>query len=265
MRWWSRHKTRWRKLEKLTKDVAVLSNMRQEIAAAEQAQAAAPEPVEEISVEEIETPALDATAVEPAVEPAIPEPAPGVLDALVNDLESSLGDGFLPDTGRWLNPLPDRRRRSSTQNPRWRRRTRKPARWANSLPIWKRLLATASCPKLPRPSRKLPRCTWLSRNQSQWRKLLHGFQFQLRTAEVVTPMVSGGAAAAAAPALDPKAAPATAAPTFTYQPSKIRPLGIPTPAAAPKIDSAAGIDLADMFGESEAGAGRRNCDRRRRS
>src|SRR5437868_3778142 len=67
------------KLEKLTKDVAVLSNMRQEIAAAEQAQAAQPEIVEEVSVEEIETPALEAQPVEPS----IPEPAPGVLDALV--------------------------------------------------------------------------------------------------------------------------------------------------------------------------------------
>jgi tetratricopeptide (TPR) repeat protein len=36
-------------------------------------------------------------AVEPVAEPTVePPPAPGVLDALVSDLESSLGEGFLP-------------------------------------------------------------------------------------------------------------------------------------------------------------------------
>ncbi len=88
------------KLQKLTKDVATLSTMRQEIEAAAHAPAPAePESIEEITVEE-EAPA---PAPEPEPEPqpevaAAPEPEPGVLDEFVNDLESSLGDGFLPET-----------------------------------------------------------------------------------------------------------------------------------------------------------------------
>jgi tetratricopeptide (TPR) repeat protein len=39
-------------------------------------------------------------------------------------------------------------------------------------------------------------------------------------------------------------------PVFTYHPSKVRPLGVPESGPAPqKIESGAGIDLADMFGE----------------
>src|SRR5437762_10846803 len=48
-------------------------------------------------------------------------------------------------------------------------------------------------------------------------------------------------AAAAAPAPQP------GAPTFTYQPAKIRPLAPQKPAAP--LSTGAGVDLADMFGE----------------
>ncbi len=56
------------------------------------------------------------------------------------------------------------------------------------------------------------------------------------------------AAAAPAPALEPAPAP-VAAPTFTYQPTKVRPLAPAAAASTPKFDSGAGVDLADMFGE----------------
>jgi pilus assembly protein FimV len=235
------------KLEKLTKDLAVLSNMRQEIAAAEQAHAAVPEPVEEISLEEIETPAIEATPVESvALEPAIPEPAPGVLDALVNDLESSLGDGFLP-TPAVAEPAPE------------------PApavEYAESLESahsetgalgefvadLEASLGDSFLPEAPAPVAEAPATHVQAPQPAPVAQATPQTPVPVRP-PVVTPMVSGGAAAAAAPALDPKASPTTAAPTFTYQPSKIRPLGVPTPTAAPKIDSVAGIDLADMFGE----------------
>jgi tetratricopeptide (TPR) repeat protein len=53
------------------------------------------------------------------------------------------------------------------------------------------------------------------------------------------------AAAAPAPALEP----AAASPSFTYQPTPVRPLAPATAAAAQKLDSGAGVDLADMFGD----------------
>jgi tetratricopeptide (TPR) repeat protein len=60
-----------------------------------------------------------------------------------------------------------------------------------------------------------------------------------------TPAVHAAAAAAPAPAKE--AAPAVAAPTFSYQPTKKRTLA-PEVSAAPRVD-AASVDLADMFGE----------------
>ncbi len=238
------------KLEKFTKDVAVLSNMRQEIAVAEQAQAASPALVEEISVEEIEAPALDATPVEPAApEPAVPEPAPGVLDALVNDLESSLGDGFLP-TPAVAEPAPQAEPAPAVE---YAEATMEAAHAETGalgefVADLEASLGDSFLPEAPAPVAEAPA---VHKAAPEPQPVAQASTAPIPPAppKFVAPVVSGGAAAAAAPALDPNVAPATAAPTFTYQPSKIRPLGVPTPAAAPKIDSAAGIDLADMFGE----------------
>jgi len=80
------------KLYRLRPEPSLLSALRHEIgAAAAQARIQEPEAIEEVS-------AVDIPAV-PADEPsAVPEPKPAILDALVSDLESSLGDGFLPQT-----------------------------------------------------------------------------------------------------------------------------------------------------------------------
>jgi pilus assembly protein FimV len=59
---------------------------------------------------------------------------------------------------------------------------------------------------------------------------------------------SGRAAAAAAPAPAMEAAPAAAAPTFSYQPTKKRTLAPEVAPATPRVD-ATSVDLADMFGE----------------
>ena len=78
------------KLERLKPEPSLLSALWDEIeAGSAQAPATDAEAIEEISVADI--PAVPETKVSPA-----PEPKPGVLDALVSDLESSLGDGFLP-------------------------------------------------------------------------------------------------------------------------------------------------------------------------
>jgi pilus assembly protein FimV len=125
------------KLQTVTTDEAILSPIEAEIQAAAQ-QPAEPEadevtpveavseftvdePSEEITIEEIPVEAAEAPAVEevapeppapvaeieappaphvepPAVEPPVSAPTPGVLQEFVTDLESSLGDSFLPGT-----------------------------------------------------------------------------------------------------------------------------------------------------------------------
>src|SRR5581483_279290 len=220
-------------------DVAMLSNMRQEIAAAEQAQAAQPEIVEEVSVEEIETPGLEA----PPTEPPAPEPQPGVLDALVNDLESSLGDGFLA-TPAVAEPSPEAAPAAAVE---FAEAATEPAVaetgvLGDFVADLEASLGDSFLPEAPAPVAEV---TPPPRPEP-------APVAQAAPAPVAPPMprpvVTGGAAAAAAPALEPTA-PAAAAPTFTYQPTKMRQLGTPAPAAAPKLDASAGVDLADMFGE----------------
>ena len=89
------------RLYRLRPEPSLLSDLRHEIeAASAQPRSPEPEAIEEISVADI--PAV------PAEEAAsVPEPKPAILDALVSDLESSLGDGFLPQTTvREVTPVP---------------------------------------------------------------------------------------------------------------------------------------------------------------
>jgi pilus assembly protein FimV len=108
--------TAFEKLQTLTSDETILSAMESEIQAASQAEAVAEEgpapdeavseitidePTAEIAVEEApaaaeETPAVVEEAA-PVAEASV-ETAPGVLQEFVSDLESSLGEGFLPGT-----------------------------------------------------------------------------------------------------------------------------------------------------------------------
>ena len=80
------------RLYRLRPEQSLLSALRHEIeAAAAQARTPEPEAIEEISVADIPAVPTDQPSV-------VPEPEPAILDALVSDLESSLGDGFLPQT-----------------------------------------------------------------------------------------------------------------------------------------------------------------------
>ena len=80
------------KLYRLRPEPSLLSTLRHEIeSAAAQARTPDPEAIEEISVADIPAaPAQEASSA--------PVTKPAILDALVSDLESSLGDGFLPQT-----------------------------------------------------------------------------------------------------------------------------------------------------------------------
>jgi tetratricopeptide (TPR) repeat protein len=80
------------RLYRLRPEPSLLSALRHEIeAAAAQPRTPEPEAIEEISAADI-----PAVPTEEAV--PVPDPKPAILDALVSDLESSLGDGFLPQT-----------------------------------------------------------------------------------------------------------------------------------------------------------------------
>jgi pilus assembly protein FimV len=117
------------RLQTLTHDPALLTTLRGEIEAANQAptaqeESSAPDSIEEIAAEDIPSadlpaeeitvsledaapsevtpaafePAPEAAASAPEVEPEVTVEQPGVLKEFVADLESSLGDSFLPGT-----------------------------------------------------------------------------------------------------------------------------------------------------------------------
>jgi pilus assembly protein FimV len=212
----------FRKLEQLNPDASRLETLRAELAAAH-AQTPASEAV---SVEVAEGP------VQVEEEPASPQqtaPAqtPPALDALVSDLESSLGDGFLPQTtAQEFTPKADAQPADTESVPA--------AGEAQPAPVLDALVSDlesslgasflAEAPvaqTAPVPAQNTP-------------------------TPAPTPAAAPIAMAAAA-----AAAPAAASPTFTYQPSTIRPLVPQVPGAAPpsKSEAGPGVDLADMFGE----------------
>jgi len=199
-----------RKLERLKPEAATLEALRAEIEAARQHAPAA----EAVSVEVAEN------SVQAEEEAAAPEKAPATLDAFVSDLESSLGDGFLPQTT-----------------------TQEFAVKAETEPM-----APAAAEAQPAPVLD----ALVSDLESSLGDSFLAEAPVAQTAPVPTQTVPApavpevpaamAAAAAAAPAFSP---------TFTYHPSTIRPLAPQVPGAVPpsKPDAGAGVDLADMFGE----------------
>jgi pilus assembly protein FimV len=203
----------FRKLEQLKPDAAKLESLRAEIEAAQTHASAA----EAVSVEITE----NAVQME---EPATPEQAPAALDAFVSDLESSLGDGFLPQTT------------------------------AQDFDVKPEIAAVAAEP-VPAAADAQPAPVLDALVSDLESSLGDSFMAEAPVAQAVPvpaqtvpvpepPAVPAAMAAAAA------AAPAVS-PTFTYQPSRIRPLAPQAPEAVPpsKSDAGAGVDLADMFGE----------------
>jgi len=231
------------KLEGLKPEPALLSTLRAEIeAGSAQAPTLEAEAIEEISVADI--PAVPEEEVAPA-----PEPKAGVLDALVSDLESSLGDGFLPQAAAHeVAPEPE------------------PAPQAAEL--------AAAAPE-HQPSGKLNNFvsdleaslgdSFLAEApvvKAEPRSKLRAVPEPEAKPEAVSaksaaviptsapPAQVPAAMAAAATPVGPAHQAASAPATFTYQPSTARPLSTPAPGPTlPKFDSGPGVDLADMFGE----------------
>ena len=226
------------KLEKLTNDAAQLAAMRDEIAAASAHPQAGEAAIEEIEIEDVDSiPAVEEAEAEVprAPEPA-PEPKAGVLDEFVSDLESSLGEDFLPQTAAHLAPpaVPE------PVTPQYAEATASAEHGSlgEFVADLEASLGDSFLPEAPAPEPE-PEPKPVARP------------------EIATPTparrhaaapMAGGAAAAAAPAPEKPAAAATS-PTFTYQPTKVRPLAPAAAAATPQFDSGAGVDLADMFGD----------------
>jgi len=229
------------KMERLKPEPSLLSALRDEIETViAQPPTADAEAIEEISVADIPSAPEEEAG-------SVPESKAGALNTFVSDLESSLGEGFLPQaTAHEVPPVPEAEPQAAE-------------------------CAVASTE--PKPSGKLD--TFVSdleaslgdsflaeapvvqvEAQSEARAIREKEPEPVSAkAEATVPasappeQVPAAMAAAAAQA-GPAPEPASVPPTFTYHPSAVRPLAAQVPGhTPPKFDSGPGVDLADMFGE----------------
>ncbi len=191
---------------------AVVEELVVEAPPAPLAEIAAPEPVAQV-------PAPVAPAPKQA---SVPAPAPGVLNDIVADLESSLGDSFLPDTS--AQPMAE-----------------KPAP-----PV-----APAATPK-PKP--QAPAIVPPTAENDTLGDLVSDLESSLGDSFLAEAPATQPTAAAAAPVPPPPSAPiaamsaAASASSAMSQPQA--PVQPPVPASKNTANTAAaGFDLADMFGE----------------
>src|SRR5438094_940739 len=209
------------RLLKLKPSTATVSALREEIeAATAQVAGIEPEAIEEVSVEEAEAPAEEITP------PPMPKQKPGVLKEFVSNLESSLGEGFLPQTtAKEITPHPAPAMAEVAQAPGQPGHAGVLGEFVSDLEA---SLGDSFLPHAPVP-------------QTQVEAVPAAAHSAIAVAATAAPAAPMASAAAAAPAPQP------GAPTFTYQPAKIRPLAPQKPAAP--LSTGAGVDLADMFGE----------------
>jgi len=242
------------KLEHLNPEPPLLSALREEIEAGSvQAPISEAAAIEEISVADI--PAVPEEEIS-----SIPEPKSGVLDALVSDLESSLGDGFLPQTAAHevaAEPEPEpqavEHAAAFTENRSQHPDSGKLNNFVSDLEasLGDGFLAEAPVVQAESQGQLRPAVKPEAKPEPVSAKSAAAVPGSAPPAQIPTVM------AAAAGQSSPARAPLSAPGTFTYHPSVPRPLAIPTPAAptqpaaAPtaKFDSGPGVDLADMFGE----------------
>ena len=225
------------KLEKLKPSAAMLRAMRAEIEAASAQASAATEAIEEISVEEVDAAPAEAEA------PPVKSKA-GALKEFVAALDSSLGEEFLPRTTAREIPAPEPAMAESAAA------SATPAGvLGDFVSDLEASLGEGFLPQPPVPEADLapeptpqPVAKKASKVMAASAQASHPSS---PTVSVPPAAVSTAAAAAAARALQP----AAASPTFTYQPTKMRPLAPDTTAPVPMAEASAGVDLADMFGE----------------
>src|SRR4029077_16069073 len=220
------------KLERLKPDAAMLSAIDAEIEAASAQTPAEPEVVEEMSVEEIGAAPVEEVTVPP------PNSGSGALREFVSELDTSLGDSFLPKTvtrevERISNPvMPEHAVASTAPTPA--------GMLSDFVSDLEASLGDTFLPQAPVPQ---PEVEAEPKPQPATKKASKSKGGSVQGPQFAAPMATAGVATA--PALEP----VTASPTFTYQPSKMRPLAPEAQRPVPMSAGRAGIDLADMFGE----------------
>jgi tetratricopeptide (TPR) repeat protein len=272
-------RTTFSKLEKLTQSAALLANIRSEITAAE-AEAATHRAVEEPEpeVEQVDTLIEPAPATEDANAEtvALPEfaadltPAAGTEDNLqemVSDLEASLGDGFLPETVAEEVPAPAAHAQPESA-PELETTVEHPAEappaggvlgeFVSDLEesLGDGFLAEAPAAEYAEPAHALPPAPAMPATRAQRRE----------PEPVVAQAAAASASAAASFTVPAMPVAAAAAPANAQAPVPMAvaaATAIPVPssigrvASKPAVDleptpakfSAAGVDLAEMFGE----------------
>ncbi len=259
------------KLRELHAEPSLLAELRQEIeAGTTQASPVARPVVAEISVEPVEEIDPVELPVAPTVEMAsiaepesAPEPTPkvGGLDAFVNDLESSLGDGFLPQTPAQeavSEPEPQAPAHAAAAS------AHQPAakldEFVSDLEASLGDGFLAETPAPPAETKHEVRATKPTRPSAVAAKPAASEPTFAPPEQI--PVAKAAAAAQAGAASEAASAPAT----FTYHPTPARTLAPQSNASTPaKIDSSAGVDLADMFGELKHELEEDFCQDRRRS
>jgi tetratricopeptide (TPR) repeat protein len=238
------------KLEGLKAEPSLLSLLRGEIDAGLTQAPLQAEAIEEISVADI--PAAPEKEVSP-----VPEPKSGVLDALVSDLESSLGDGFLPQTAAHevaSKPLPEPHAAeliaAATEHHSEHQSEHQPGGKLNHFvadleaSLGDSFLAEAPVVQAEPPSKL--RVTPKTEAEPELVSAKSETTIRVSAPPAQVPAAMAAAAAHAGPAHEPLSAPGT----FTYHPSPVRPLTAQSPSPSPlKFDSGPGVDLVDMFGE----------------
>jgi pilus assembly protein FimV len=235
------------KLQKVTQDASLLATLASEVEAA-QAHSQTPEPEPEVSLAEPGTPeTLGVIEDAPQVAHA-PAGEGGALHEFVSDLESPLGDGFLPDTV--VEEVPAATTHFSPEAaPEAAPQDFEPVAadaaqgsagvLGEFVSDLEESLGDGFLKEAPVPENE-PAVAHpdLAREPvAAQAEIGMAASASASASSIPAPTASAAAAVPVAPA-------APAAPSLTYKPSKIRPL-----ADAPAKFSAAGVDLAEMFGE----------------
>jgi tetratricopeptide (TPR) repeat protein len=240
------------KLEELQPEPSLLATLQEELHAG----AAQPPSVEAQAIEEISVEDIPST---PEEEPApVPEPKSEALDTFVNDLESSLGEGFLPQTSAHeVAPAPEPE--PQAVEPVVASAQPKPSGKLDSfVSDLEASLGDSFLAEAPVVQAQTPSAPPVVRAKPPE-------PVAKRISEPTTPASAPAAQlpvakAAAAAQVGPTPQAASVPPTFTYHPSAVRPMAAQTPSPTQlKFDSSPDVDLADMFGELkhelEEGAG----------
>jgi len=242
------------KLAHLQPGAPEIAALRSEIeAASTQPPSVEPAAIEDLSAEDIPSEAEPAVEIEvpSAAEFAIagepegaPAPQPGALDKLVTDLESSLGEGFLPQTT--AHEVAQAAPEPVAETPHHAEPGTKPGVALNEfVSDLEASLGDSFLPEAP----VVPAETQKPASQAGWpQPPKPAPAAQEAPAAHTAPSPPKPPAMAASAAQSASAAP-SASPTFAYQPARMRPLAPESPSAPLKFDSGAGVDLASMFGE----------------